>query len=403
MENITPYTELLSRWSRFTALLQQYIPQAEGAFIFSRLNIYYFTGTFASGVLWLPVEGEPFLLCRRGIERARIESSVPTIAEFTSYGDMPGAFAELGVRFPKHAGAEMGGLSWALSVSLTKHLPDVQFVPVDRLIDMVRAKKSAWELQILRETGKKHDRCMMDILPKHLRAGMSELEISYKLLEIFNAEGHQCVQRMNAFGEEVFLGHIAVGDNANYPSVFNGPVGLRGVHPAIPFMGSAAVRWEAGMPLTIDSGFSLAGYQTDKTQVYWLGDTENIPDLVRKAQDFCVAMQEELREQLRPGTLPSALWQQCVDKALQRGWSEGFMGLGKNKVGFVGHGIGLAIDEYPVLAKGFDLPLEEGMVLAIEPKIGLPGVGMVGAENTFAVTDNGGKSLTGGSYDILCI
>ena len=72
-------------------------------------------------------------------------------------------------------------------------------------------------------------------------------------------------------------------------------------------------------------------------------------------------------------------------------------------MGFVGHGIGLAIDEYPVLAKGFDLPLEEDMVLAVEPKIGLPGVGMVGVENTFVVTAGGGRCLTGDRYGIICI
>jgi Xaa-Pro dipeptidase len=79
------------------------------------------------------------------------------------------------------------------------------------------------------------------------------------------------------------------------------------------------------------------------------------------------------------------------------------MGLGNNKVNFVGHGIGLAIDEYRVLANDFDLPLEEGMVLAIEPKIGLPGIGMVGTENTFEVTKGGGKALTGNNYDIITI
>ena len=79
------------------------------------------------------------------------------------------------------------------------------------------------------------------------------------------------------------------------------------------------------------------------------------------------------------------------------------MGLGRNKVSFVGHGIGLAIDEYPALTKGFDRLLEEGMVLAVEPKMGIPGVGMVGVENTFEVTAKGGKSLTGEKYEIICV
>lgn len=76
------------------------------------------------------------------------------------------------------------------------------------------------------------------------------------------------------------------------------------------------------------------------------------------------------------------------------------MGLGHNKVNFVGHGIGLAIDKHPVLANGFDLPLEEDMTVILEPKIGLPGIGMVGTENTFEVTPEGGKASTGNRYEI---
>ena len=49
----------------------------------------------------------------------------------------------------------------------------------------------------------------------------------------------------------------------------------------------------------------------------------------------------------------------------------------------------------PVIAEGFDEPLQEGMVLAVEPKAGVGGIGMVGIENTFLVTPDGGKCITG--------
>jgi len=79
------------------------------------------------------------------------------------------------------------------------------------------------------------------------------------------------------------------------------------------------------------------------------------------------------------------------------------MALGGNKVKFLGHGIGLGIDEHPVIATGFDAPLEKGNVIALEPKIGIPGIGMVGVENTFEVTDNESVCLTGDAYDMICI
>jgi Xaa-Pro aminopeptidase len=403
MKNHTPANEINSRLKRYKELLQGFLPQAEGSLVFSRLNMFYFTGAYANGVLWLPMEGEPVLFCRRGAERARIETAINNVVQFTSYRDIQKTFQEFDFAMPRNIAAEMNGIPWSLSNSLIKYLPNVTFLPSDKLIAMTRSKKSEWELQILREAGEKHNKCLTKLLPPLLHEGINELQISHKISEIFFSEGHHGVIRMETFGEEAFLGHIAVGDSANYPSYFNGPVGLRGVHPAVPFMGAEEIQWESGYPLTIDNGFTVAGYHTDKTQVYWLGDKDSIPDKIQDAHNFCVDMQAVIAEELRPGAIPSNLWKQCEKMASQSTWLEGFMGLGNNKVSFVGHGIGLAVDEYPVLANGFDLPLEEGMVLAIEPKIGIPGVGMVGTENTFEVTPNGGRVLTGSNYDIITI
>jgi Xaa-Pro aminopeptidase len=401
--NIVSAQELASRWDRCKNLLHQFMPEAQGILVFSRLNIYYFSGSFANGVLWLPLSGEPILLCRRGDERAKIESPIHHIYSFRSYGDIETILNDLGFSLPKLVAAEMNGLSWALSNSLIKHLPAHQFIPADRIISMSRAKKSEWELNILREAGSKHARCLTKLLPQFLHDGITELEICHKISELFFSEGHLGILRMENYGEEAFLGFVSVGDSANYPSVFNGPVGLRGVHPAIPHMGSADVKWKMGKPLTIDNGFTLAGYMTDKTQVYWLGDKKEFPVNAMKAHNFCIDLQDEIANFLRPGILPSEIWKHCLDEVERSAWRDGFMGLGKNKVFFVGHGIGLAVDEYPVLANGFDLPLEEGMTLAIEPKIGILGFGMVGVENTFEVATDGGKCLTGKNFDIITI
>jgi Xaa-Pro aminopeptidase len=398
-----PLQELAARWDRCRTLLRQFVPQAQGVMVFSRLNIYYFSGSFANGLFWLPTSGDPLLLCRRGEERAKIESPMAHIYPFSSYRDLAALLADAGSPLPKLVGAEMNGLSWALANSLNKHLSDRRFVPADKIFAMCRAHKSEGELALLREAGRRHARCLTELLPPFLHEGMSELAICHKLSGLFFAEGHLGILRMENYGEEVFLGHVSVGESANYPSVFNGPVGLRGVHPAAPHMGSAEVRWTAGKPLIIDNGFTLAGYMTDKTQVYWLGAKETIPDNAREAQAFCVTLQGEIAERLRPGTLPSAIWNHCLARVEGSQWRDGFMGLGKNKVSFVGHGIGLAVDEYPVLTQGFDLPLAEGMTLAVEPKIGIPGFGMVGVENTFEVTPEGGKSLTGKEFDIISI
>jgi Xaa-Pro aminopeptidase len=395
--------ELQLRWKKLRELLKEHVPGAGGVFVFSRLNIYYLTGTFGNGLLWLPLEGGPVLMLRRGMERARAESPLDDIRPFKSYRDVTEILSSTGSVLPDAFLAEMNGLSWALANSFMKYMNGYHVLNGDAVIGMARAHKTPLELKLMREAGRRHDLCLVDLLPLRINPGMTEMEIVRIISDMFFEHGHCGILRMEKYGEEVYMGHISSGDSGNYSSVFNGALGLRGLHPSVPHMGSSKKIWSKGEVMMIDNGFSFEGYQTDKSHVYWSGRQEEIPGDARSAHDLCIEMQEWIAGQLRPGVIPSDIWAHCSQWAERAGFGEGFMGLPENKVGFVGHGIGLAVDEYPVLARGIDQPLEEGMVLAVEPKIGMPGLGMVGIENTFEVTPEGGVSLTGDRYDISCV
>lgn len=399
-----PLTEMTRRHASVRAHLRTLQPEAAGLMVFSRLNIYYLTGCLTAGVFYLPADDtQPAVLCmRKGIDRARLESPLQTLLPFRSYGDILPRLADAGVApaAGTPVAAEMGGLPWSLATLLQKKLPSLAFLPGDMALTLTRAVKSDWELAKLREAGTRHHRCLHDLLPERVRPGMSEYEISVACWELFFEHGHAGQLRMQTPGEGIYLGHVAAGDSANYPSVFNGPVGLKGVHPASPFMGHPGTIWEPGFPLTCDVGFSLEGYQTDKTQVLFAGSEADVPDAARRGHEFCVQIQAMAAERMKPGAIPSEIWAEVVARVTAEGHETYFMGHGDNQVSFLGHGIGLAIDEYPVIAKGFDAPLEKGMVLALEPKYGLPGFGMVGVENTFEVTEQGGVCITGEAYDI---
>ncbi|GAU08561.1 M24 family metallopeptidase [Desulfoplanes formicivorans] len=397
-----PLAEHEFRIRRLKELLIRTIPQASGILVFARLNIYYLTGSWVNGLVWIPRDGEPVLLCRKGIDRARLDSPMTNMGEYRSFGQLQDILQDFEAPMGSTVAVDMTGLPWSLGRSLQKHLGTTTLVPGDHVLAKTRAIKSPWELTKMRRAGEIHNHCLCHILPHHLRPGMNEREISLKIWEVFMEHGHCGMMRMEHFGEEIFLGHVAAGDSGNYPSVFNGPVGLRGVHPVIPHMGDAGTVWHKHQPLTLDCGFCLDGYHSDKTQIYW-DRNAIIPDQARKAQDFCLEIQTWIAERLRPGAIPSQLFTTCWQKARNLGHMEGFMGLGGNKVRFIGHGIGLAIDEYPVIAQGFDEPLEEGMTMALEPKIGIPGLGMVGVENTFEITPDGGKCLTGRIFDPIMI
>jgi Xaa-Pro aminopeptidase len=80
--------------------------------------------------------------------------------------------------------------------------------------------------------------------------------------------------------------------------------------------------------------------------------------------------------------------------AEQSGLGVNYMGAPGENAKFVGHGVGLELDEFPVLAQGFKMPLQLGQTIAIEPKFVIPGQGVIGIENTFVVTASGGEKLT---------
>jgi len=171
-----------------------------------------------------------------------------------------------------------------------------------------------------------------------------------------------------------------------------------GIGPAAPVLGSRDRKLRKGDLAFVDIGCALEGYHTDKTMLYAFGAP--LPDGAMAVHRRCVVIEHALAAQLKPGAIPSEIYAGVMG-GLDAEFQKNFMGFGNRRVSFLGHGVGLQIDEPPVIAEGFDEPLMEGMVLALEPKKGVPGVGLVGGENTYAVIPAGGRSLTGGGSGLI--
>ncbi|MCX7614606.1 MAG: M24 family metallopeptidase, partial [Clostridiales bacterium] len=167
---------------------------------------------------------------------------------------------------------------------------------------------------------------------------------------------------------------------------------------AIPPLGSRSRLLRKGDSIFVDTGFGICGYHSDKTQIYYYG--KNPPQAAIDAYWACHEIMMKTAEMLRPG-IPACDVYNKITGTLSDEFKENFMGFGKRSCKFLGHGIGLNIDELPVLAKGCHMPLQEGMVIAIEPKKGIPEFGMSGVEETFVVTKDGGFSITGVAEGII--
>jgi Xaa-Pro aminopeptidase len=369
-------------------------PDWEIAVIFSKINLYYFTGTMQDGMLIIPKHGEAVLWVRRSYERALDESLFPRIEPMSSYRDAAKGTGEL----PNTVYLETEVVPLAMYQRLQKYFPFKNVKPVDAQICNVRAVKSEYELQLMRKAGKLHQHMLEDIVPEMLREGMSEVDLAAELFSLMVEEGHDGVCRFGMFETDLLLGNICFGESSIYPCYFNGPGGFYGMNPAVPDIGSRERKLRKGDMVFVDVGFGVEGYNTDKTTTYMFGSP--LPQYAVDIHNKCVDIQNEIAAMLKPGSIPSEIYNNIMND-LDEEFLKNFMGFGNRKVKFLGHSIGLQIDETPIIAEGFDDPLQEGMVLALEPKRGIENIGMVGIENTFIVTAKGGECITGDNPGLI--
>jgi Xaa-Pro aminopeptidase len=394
MHTKVPQNELVSRMDRFREAMDKYNPGWEIAVIFSKINMFYFTGTMQEGMVVIPRQDEAILWVRRSYERAVNESLFSNIKPMDSFRDASSAYKTL----PKTVYIETEFVPLAMYQRFQKYFPFAEFKPLDYPVGITRAVKSKYELELMVSAGKIHREVLEEDVPLMLREGMNEVELAGELYVTMLKKGHHGLVRFGMLDTEVALGHIAFGESSIYPTSFNGPGGNYGMSPAVPLLGSHKRLLKKGDLVFVDIGLGVNGYHTDKTMTYMFG--KPLSDEAIAIHNQCVAIQDKIAGQLKPGAIPSQIYEETM-ASLDPAFLENFMGFGNRQVKFLGHGIGLTIDEVPVIAKGFDEPLVENMVLALEPKKGIKDTGMVGIENTFIVTPEGGKCITGTSRGLI--
>ena len=386
--NKTPDSELETRLDRFISAMDAEYEDWELCALTGAASLFYLTGTICDGMLLLRNGGDRTLWVRRNYERSLLESGFPDIrpmASFRDVADAVGALPDTLYLDTAHATMEWFSL-------LSKYMPFKNVLPADSVMLRVREVKSDYELTRMRAAGAAIDRILTNELPELMLAGISEAALGARLLAAFIENGHHGVSRFIMRNTAELLGHVAFGDSPLYPGVFNGASGIAGLCPAVPALGRRDRYLSEGDLVFIDVCFGVDGYNVDKTLVYSFKGRQ--PEYIIKAHSHCLELQRLAASLLRPGSKPSDVYEKTLG-AVDPEYRIRFMGAPGRTVPFIGHSVGLYVDETPVIAKGFDSPLESGMTIAIEPKMGFEGVGMVGAENTYLVTDEGGVSLTG--------
>ncbi len=357
----------------------------DGALISHPIDLYYFTGTRQNGIFWAAASGEAQLLVRKSLDRARAEAQVEQVLPFPSSKEFAATLAGNSGR----VGMTFDVLPVQQYNYYGKLLTGCQFSDISSPVRDLRAVKSAWELEVMRR-GAEQLCAVFAQVPDFLTAGMREVDLAAEFEMRLRKAGGEGYTRMRAYNQELFMGLAVSGDRGSTPGFFDGAVTGAGMSEASPH-GASAKQIVQNEPIMIDYTGTFNGYILDMTRIFVVGD---FTDELHRAFDTARAIQEQVAAAMRPGALCAEIFDLAAQMAEDANLGTHFMGPPGEQARFVGHGVGLELDEIPVLAKGFNVPLQLNQTIAVEPKFVFPGIGVVGIENTFVVGSDGASRLT---------
>lgn len=374
--------ELKQRRDKIRVLMAQ---QGIDAALFTcNVNLIYTYGQVVSGYLYLPLNDSARLFIKRpnNIEGEHIRP-------IRKPEQLPDLLTEQGLPLPQRLMLEGDELSFNEYRRLAACFPSAEVLPCGSvLVRQARSVKTKLEIELFRRSGLAHAKAYAQI-PTVYRPGMTDRELSIEIERLMRLEGNLGIFRVFGQSMEIFMGSLLAGDNAAAPSPYDFALGGEGMDPALPG-GANNTPLQEGQSLMVDLGGNFYGYMGDMSRVFSIG---RLPQQAYDAHQLCLDIQDAIADMARPGVVCEDLYNKAIDMVTRAGMADYFMGVGQ-KAKFIGHGIGLEINEAPVIAPRMKQELEPGMVFALEPKIVLPGVGPVGIENSWAVGAEGLEKLT---------
>lgn len=380
--------DLQIRWNSVQKLLIE--AGGDACLISSDVNIYYLTGQIFAGFLYLPAEGKPIEFVQRPSNL-----SGEQIVSIRKPEDIPELLKDRNILLPENLFLEEDQISYGEFTRLKKAFNPTYTGNASAILRQARMIKTPWEIEQFRISAGKHAEAYREI-PSVFRKGMTDIEFQIEIERIMRKHGSIGLFRVYGRNMDIFMGSVLTGNNAAKPSPYDFALGGAGIHPSIP-IGASGETIREGTTVMVDMAGSFTAYLSDMTRVFAFGElTKEIYDTHRLSMD----MHNRLMEEVKPGTSCSEIYEWSVQMTKKEGFAENFMGIAQ-QAKFVGHGVGIEINELPVLTKNSKEILQPGMVFAYEPKFVLPGIGAAGNENTYLITDSGIEKLTVFEEDII--
>lgn len=363
--------------------LQQNMEQAglAAALIVHHRNLFYYAGTAQPCNLLVPARGEPVLYVRRALDFVRRETHLDNLCAAPGLEPARRYLAETSPGCGR-LGVELDRLPAALYLKLRETFSSFELADVSPLVAGQRAVKEPAEQEAIRQTARLYATAHA-VLMERLRPGAEALEVSTAVYRALRREGAAPVnfhRRWDALSSQE--GVIAGAGTAWQISGLAMTVTGVGLGKDLPW-GTSRELFREGDPVVVDLAVNRGGYHADQTRTYCVG---RAGELLRERFAAVAEIHRVVLEVTVPGAVAGDLYRVAEEKARALGVYEYFQGYGDTRGSYIGHGIGLEVDEDPLLAVGQREVLAEGAVVCIEPKLIVPHWGAVDLEDTVLVT-----------------
>ncbi len=356
---------------------------ADALLIADNTDIYYLCGAVFRGYVYVPVQGRCLMFVIRPVDLQGDDVIYVRKPE-----QIPAELERLGLSVPSCLGLELDDLSYSDVERLRSAMSPRGVCNASTVMRRARMVKTDAEVRLIHEDGMKQAAAYRKI-PRIYKEEMTDVEFQIEVERLLRLEGCLGYYRTSGRLMEINMGSVLNGDNADNPTPYDFAVGGGGVDLSLP-VGADGRTMKPGTTVMVDMCGNFNGYQSDMTRVWSIGA---VTDLAVKCHECSRKILRELEKMALPGVPVANLYHRAMEIVEAEGLANHFMGH-VQKAPFIGHGVGIQLNELPVITPRSKDVLAENMVIAIEPKFVVPKVGAVGVENTYRVTPSGLECLT---------
>lgn len=381
---------LLKRYSRLQYMMRK--TGVDAMLVTSIANIYYLSGRVLSGYIYVSVDREmPIFLIRRPMGL----SADGGVVYINKIEQLPQVLESNGMSMPYSVMLECDNITYSEYDRISKVFSNTKIGNCSPLLREARSVKDSYEVDMIIISALKHIEVYSKVADM-FKEGMRDIDLSIEIERAMRQNGSLGLFRINGQSMEIFYGSLLVGDNAAASSPYDFAMGGEGMNSSLP-IGANGTEITKGKAVMVDMGGNFTGYMSDITRVFSYG---KLPGKAIKAHKVSIEIHDAVRSVAKAGIEAKELYNIALDIATKASLADCFMGK-EQQASFVGHGLGIEINELPVLAPRSRDILKAGNIFALEPKFVIDGVGAVGVENTYLVTDDSVKNLTPFTEDII--